>query len=65
VSCLWLSRNAGGARIEKKLGSHDLAIASLIDTLRRLMTPPDLPTLPIGFITSNENYDACGRKRTK
>ena len=26
-------------RIEKKLGSHDRAIAGLIETLRRLMAP--------------------------
>ena len=41
-------------RIEKKLGSHDRAITGLIETLRRLMTPPDPPKRPIGFITPKE-----------
>jgi hypothetical protein len=50
-------------RIEKKLGSHDLAIAGLIDTLRRLMTPPDPPKRPIGFVTSKENADSDKERR--
>lgn len=41
-------------RTEKKRSSHDRAIAGLIETLRRLMTPPDPPKRPIGFITPTE-----------
>ena len=51
-------------RIEKKLGNHDRAIAGLSDTLRRLMTPPDPPKRPLGFITPKEpNTD--GKNRTR
>jgi ORF6N domain len=41
-------------RIEKKLGSHDQAIAGLIDTLRELMAPPNPPKRPIGFTVPAE-----------
>jgi ORF6N domain len=41
-------------RLEKKLGSHDQAIAGLIDTLRQLMAPPDPPKRPIGFTVPAE-----------
>jgi ORF6N domain len=41
-------------RIEKKLGSHDQAIAGLIDTLRQLMAPADPPKRPIGFTVPTE-----------
>jgi ORF6N domain len=41
-------------RIERKLGSHDQAIAGLIDTLRQLMAPPDPPKRPIGFTVPAE-----------
>ena len=40
------------SRIERKLDSHDQAIAGLIDAMRELMRPPE-PTKkpPIGFVT--------------
>jgi hypothetical protein len=41
-------------RIERKLGSHDQAIAGLIDTLRELMAPPNPPKRPIGFTVPTE-----------
>jgi ORF6N domain len=41
-------------RIERKLGSHDQAIAGLIDTLRELMAPANPPKRPIGFTVPTE-----------
>lgn len=54
-------------RIERKLGSHDQAIAGLIDTLRQLMAPPDPPKRPIGFTVPAERTpkDGKGGKATK
>ena len=40
-------------RIEKKLGSHDQAIASIIDTLRQLMSPANTRRR-IGFVIDND-----------
>ena len=37
-------------RIERKLESHDQALAGLINTLRQMMAPPATKTRPIGFI---------------
>ena len=51
-------------RIERKLGSHDQAIAGLIDTLRQLMAPPASPKRPIGFIAPREkSVDRKSRAR--
>ena len=43
------------SRIERKLDSHDQAIAGLIDAIRELMRAPE-PTKkrPIGFVTGDE-----------
>lgn len=41
-------------RIERKLGSHDQAIAGLIDTLRELMAPPAVAKRPMGFTVPAE-----------
>ncbi|HXM82695.1 MAG TPA: ORF6N domain-containing protein [Burkholderiales bacterium] len=41
-------------QLEKKLGSHDQAIAGLVNTIRNLMSPPELKRRPIGFVTSDE-----------
>lgn len=39
------------ARIERKLSSHDQAIAGILDAIRQLMTPPELgKKRPIGFV---------------
>ncbi len=37
-------------RLERKLDTHDQAIAGLINTLRQLMNPPEPKKRPIGFI---------------
>ncbi len=37
-------------RLERKLSTHDQAIAGILDAIRQLMTPPDPPKRPIGFI---------------
>jgi cell division protein FtsB len=41
-------------QLEKKLGSHDQAIASLVNTIRNLMTPAELKRRPIGFVNPDE-----------
>jgi len=39
------------ARIERKLSSHDQAIAGILDAIRKLMTPPEPgKKRPIGFV---------------
>lgn len=42
------------ARIERKLATHDQAIAGLINTIRQLMAPPEPSRRPIGFVTPKE-----------
>lgn len=37
------------ARIEKKLATHDRAIAAMLSAIRQLMTPPAPKRRPIGF----------------
>lgn len=40
---------------ERKLASHDQAIAGLVSTIRSLMAPPEAPKRrPIGFVTPDE-----------
>jgi hypothetical protein len=41
-------------RLERKLATHDQAIADILDAIRQLMTPPDPPRRPIGFVTLKE-----------
>ena len=41
-------------RIEKKLGSHDHAIAGIINTLRELMSPAAKPKCRIGFVIDDD-----------
>jgi len=39
-------------RIERKLMTHDQAIADILDAIRQLMAPPPIPKKrPIGFVT--------------
>jgi hypothetical protein len=45
--------------LERKIGSHDQAIAGLIDAIRQLMVPPESGKRPIGFISG----DASGKAR--
>jgi hypothetical protein len=43
------------SRIERKLDSHDQAIAGLINAMRELMRPPEPPKKrPIGFVNHEE-----------
>lgn len=43
------------SRIERKLSSHDQAIAGLIDAIRELMKPPEPgKKRPIGFVTQEK-----------
>ena len=39
--------------LERKIGSHDQAIAGLIDAIRQLMAPPAQSKRPIGFVTGD------------
>ena len=39
--------------LERKIGSHDQAIAGLIDAIRQLMAPPESGKRQIGFITGD------------
>ncbi|MBL8520459.1 MAG: ORF6N domain-containing protein [Betaproteobacteria bacterium] len=41
-------------RLEKKISSHDQAIAGIIDTLRELMAPTVTPKRRIGFVIDDE-----------
>ena len=43
--------------LERKLGSHDQAIAGLIDAIRQLMTQPEPKKRSIGFITEDDEKD--------
>ena len=43
------------ARMERKLLTHDQAIAGILDALRQLMAPPPAPKKrPIGFVTGEK-----------
>lgn len=43
------------ARMERKLLTHDQAIAGILDAIRQLMAPPPAPKKrPIGFVTGDE-----------
>jgi len=39
--------------LERKVGSHDQAIAGLIDAIRQLMTPPETKKRGIGFLADH------------
>jgi len=41
-------------RLARKLADHDQAIANILEAIRQLMTPPDPPKRPIGFVTLKE-----------
>jgi hypothetical protein len=40
--------------LERKLGSHDQAIAGLLEAIRQLMTPPETKKRGIGFIVERD-----------
>lgn len=54
----WLSSHREIAEkldyLERKVSSHDQALAGVIDTLRQLTAPPQPKKRPIGFITDRE-----------
>ncbi len=39
------------SKIERKLATHDDALADIINAIRELMAPPDSKKRPIGFVT--------------
>jgi hypothetical protein len=41
-------------RLERKLASHDVAIADILSAIRQLMNPPEPAKRPIGFVTLAE-----------
>jgi hypothetical protein len=42
-------------QLEKKLNTHDQAIAEIMHAIRQLMTPPEpAKKRPIGFVTPRE-----------
>jgi len=41
-------------RLERKLASHDVAIADILAAIRQLMNPPEPARRPIGFVTLAE-----------
>ena len=50
--------------LEKKIATHDQAIAGLIDAIRQLMAPPETKKRPIGFVPPQENKSTKpGNKR--
>ena len=42
------------SRIERKLSTHDQAIAGILDAIRQLMAPPEVKKRPIGFLAPKE-----------
>ena len=54
-------------QLEKKLSSHDQAIAGILEAIRQLMRPPVATSRPIGFVTPKDNKNkpqARGAKRS-
>jgi len=41
-------------RLQRKLATHDQALAGILDAIRQLMNPPQPPKRPIGFVTLAE-----------
>jgi len=41
--------------LERKVGSHDQAIAGLIDAIRQMMSAPATSSRPIGFVTGDSS----------
>jgi phage regulator Rha-like protein len=42
------------SKIERKLATHDRALADIISAIRELMAPPDPEKRPIGFVTPKQ-----------
>jgi hypothetical protein len=47
-------------RLERRLDTHDQAIAGILDAIRQLMNPPQPPKRPIGFVTLAEKKKPGG-----
>lgn len=47
-------------QLERKVSRHDLAIAELIDSMRALLSPPDSPKQPIGFVPQEDKKGKLG-----
>ena len=45
------------ARVERKLSSHDQAIAGILTAIRELMTPPEPRRRPIGFVHEKDGNE--------
>jgi hypothetical protein len=49
-------------RLERKLTTHDQAIAGILDAIRQLIYPPLPPKRPIGFVTLAEKKNPTAKK---
>jgi hypothetical protein len=50
------------ARLESRLIHHDQAIAGILAAIRQLMTPPDPPKRPIGFVATDEKEKKISKR---
>ncbi len=50
-------------QLERKVSRHDLAIAEFIDSMRALLSPPDPPKRPIGFVPPEDKKGNKARKK--
>lgn len=53
------------SRIEKKLSTHDHAIAGILEAIRQLMQPPQATSRPIGFVTPKEGRNKPSSRTTR
>ena len=51
--------------LERKLHSHDQAIVGILDAIRELMTPPEPPKRPIGFVTPEDKGKKTSGAKSK
>jgi ORF6N domain len=51
--------------LERKVTKHDQAIGDLVDSIRQLLTPPDPPKRPIGFVTPQDKSKPTAPKDAK
>ncbi len=52
-------------QLERKVSRHDQAIAELIDSMRELLSPPDPPKRPIGFVPPQDKSKKTSRATGK
>jgi hypothetical protein len=57
--------NELASRIEKKLSTHDQAIAGIFEAIRQLMQPPQGTSRPIGFVTPKEGRNKPSGRTTR